>query len=56
MTATSDDLLLEVTSYRELRRAQGRAPVIKKQQNGPVHGTSLTFYAECQVNREFVEF
>lgn len=39
-----------------IQRPLGRAPVLKKQQNGPVHGTSLEFYAECNVNQEFVEF
>ena len=39
-----------------VQRPLGRAPVLKKQQNGPVHGTSLEFYAECNVNQEFVEF
>lgn len=51
-----EGLFLQVRSYRETQRPQGRAPVIKKEQNGPVHGTSLTFYAECQVDREFIEF
>lgn len=39
-----------------IQRPLGRAPVLKKQQNGPVHGTSLEFYAECNVDREFIEF
>ncbi|MBQ1577329.1 MAG: hypothetical protein IIZ83_10235, partial [Oscillospiraceae bacterium] len=39
-----------------IRRALGRAPVLKKQQNGPVHGTSLEMYAECHVDQEFIEF
>ena len=39
-----------------IQRPLGRAPVIKKEQNGGVHGTSLTFYAECHVDREFIEF
>ena len=52
----SNGLFLQVRSYQAVRRAQGAAPVIKKEQNGPIHGTSLTFYAECQVDREFVEF
>lgn len=39
-----------------IQRPLGRAPVLKKQQNGPVHGTSLEFYAECHVDREFIEF
>lgn len=51
-----DGLYLVVRSYQANQRAQGRAPVIKKQKNGPIHGTSLTFYAECQVDGEFIEF
>ena len=39
-----------------IQRPLGRAPMLKKQQNGPVHGTSLEFYAECNVDREFIEF
>ena len=39
-----------------IRRALGRAPILKKQQNGPVHGTSLEMYAECHVDQEFIEF
>ena len=49
-------LFLVVKTYRETQRAQGRAPVIKKQQNGPIHGTSLTFYAECEVDQEYLSF
>lgn len=39
-----------------IQRPLGRAPVIKKEQNGGVHGTSLTFYAECHIDREYIEF
>lgn len=39
-----------------IQRPLGRAPILKKQQNGPVHGTSLEFFAECNVDREFIEF
>lgn len=49
-------LFLVVRSYQADQRAQGRAPVIKKEQNGPIHGTSLTFYAECQVDQEYISF
>lgn len=63
LVSSEDDYLIEhaglflvVRSYREDQRAQGRAPVIKKEQNGPIHGTSLTFYAECQVDQEYVSF
>ena len=49
-------LFLVVRTYGETQRAQGRAPVIKKEKNGSIHGTSLTFYAECLIDGEFVEF
>ena len=39
-----------------LQRHLGRAPILKKQKNGTVFGTSLEFYAECQVDGEFAEF
>jgi len=39
-----------------IQRALGRNPVLKKQQNGPIHGTSLEIYAQCDVDREFIEF
>jgi hypothetical protein len=39
-----------------IQRPLGRAPVIKKEQNEGVHGTSLTFYAECHVDQEYIEF
>lgn len=63
LEASDDNLLTEhtglflvVRTYSETQRAQGRAPVIKKQQNGPIHGTSLTFFAECLIDGEFMEF
>ena len=39
-----------------IQRRLGRAPVLKKQRNGTVFGTSLEFYAECAVDGEFAEF
>ena len=39
-----------------IQRHLGRAPVLKKQHNGNVYGTSLEFYAECAVDGEFAEF
>lgn len=39
-----------------IQRPLGRAPILKKQKNGTVFGTSLEFYAECHVDREFIEF
>lgn len=38
------------------QRPLGQAPVLKKEKNGPVCGTSLTFYPECHVDQEFAEF
>jgi hypothetical protein len=35
--------------YRNL----GKAPVLKKKHNGRIYGTSLEFFAECTVDREF---
>ena len=35
-----------------LNRALGRGPVLKKQKNGPICGTSLELYAECAVGRD----
>lgn len=37
------------------RRPLGRAPVLKKKKNGPIHGTSLELYAQCDVDGEFAE-
>lgn len=39
-----------------IHRALGRAPVLKRERNGHVCGTSLEIYAECQVDGEFAEF
>ena len=36
-------------------RRLGQAPVLKKRKNGPICGTSLEIYAECQVDGEFAE-
>lgn len=38
-----------------IQRALGRAPVLKKKQNGPICGTSLELYAQCDVDGEFAE-
>ena len=37
------------------QRALGHAPVLKKQKNGPICGTSLDLYAQCVVDGEFAE-
>ncbi len=39
-----------------IERALGRSPVIKRKKSGRVLGTSLEFFAECQVDGEFAEF
>ena len=35
------------------QRPLGRAPILKKKQNGPICGTSLELYAECAVDGEY---
>lgn len=41
--------------YRGARmyRSLGRAPILKREKSGCVHGSSLELYAECQVDGEF---
>lgn len=39
-----------------IKRALGRAPVLQREKNGPVCGTSLSIYAQCDVDGEFSEF
>lgn len=34
-------------------RSLGRAPVLKRESNGSIYGTSLEIYAECKVDGEF---
>lgn len=34
-------------------RSLGRAPILKREKSGCVHGSSLELYAECQVDGEF---
>ena len=38
-----------------IQRNLGRAPVLRKKQNGPICGTSLELYAECSTDGEFAE-
>ncbi len=38
------------------RRPLGRAPILKRENNGHVYGTSLEIYAECKVDGEYAEF
>lgn len=35
------------------KRALGRAPILKREKSGCIHGTSLEIYAECLVDGEF---
>lgn len=37
------------------RRAMGRAPILKRERNGNILGTSLEIYAECKVDGEFAQ-
>lgn len=37
-------------------RPLGRAPLLKRENNGQVFGTSLEIYAECKVDGEFAQF
>ena len=48
-------ILKEGYSGTVYQRALGRAPVLKKKQNGPIRGTSLELYAECKTDGEFAE-
>ena len=38
-----------------IKRRLGRGPVLKKQKNGPICGTSLEIYAECVNDGEFAQ-
>ena len=38
-----------------IQRKLGRDPILKKQQNGPICGTSLELYVECAIDGEFAE-
>ena len=38
-----------------IQRALGRAPILRKKQNGPISGTSLELYAQCSIDGEFSE-
>lgn len=37
------------------RRALGRTPILKRERNGNILGTSLEIYAECRVDGEFAQ-
>lgn len=36
-------------------RSLGRAPVLKREKSGCMHGTSIEIHAECKVDREFAQ-
>lgn len=38
------------------RRPLGRAPVLKRENNGHIYGTSLEIYAECTIEGEYAQF
>lgn len=38
------------------RRPLGRAPILKRENNGRIYGTSLEIYAECKVDGEYADF
>lgn len=38
-----------------IRRPVGRGPVLKRERNGAILGTSLELYAECHIDQEYVE-
>lgn len=38
-----------------VRRPVGRGPVLKRERNGAILGTSLELYAECRIDQEYVE-
>ena len=48
-------ILKDGYSGQVIQRKLGRAPVLKKKQNGPICGTSLELWAECAVDGEFAE-
>lgn len=39
-----------------INRCLGRAPQLRREKNGPICGTSLEIYAQCDVDGEFTEF
>ena len=38
-----------------IKRALGQSPVLKREQNGRIWGTSLEIYAECAEDEEFAD-
>lgn len=51
------DIFILKKNYSGIRytRALGRAPVLKREHNGCVFGTSLELYAECRTDGEFAQ-
>ena len=52
---TNIEIQILQKDYRGARmyRSLGRAPILKREKSGAVHGSSLELYAECQVDGEF---
>lgn len=52
---TNIEIQILQKDYRGARtyRSLGRAPILKREKSGCVHGSSLELYAECQVDGEF---
>ena len=52
------EILIEKEGYsgEYIYRSLGRAPVLKRERNGHICGTSIEIYAECKVDGEFSEF
>lgn len=47
------DILQDGFAGTRIRRNLGGDPILRREQNGDVHGSSLEFYAECEVDGEF---
>lgn len=52
---TNIEIQILQKDYRGARtyRSLGRAPILKREKSGCIHGSSLELYAECQVDGEF---
>lgn len=52
---TNIEIQILQKDYRGARtyRSLGRAPILKREKSGCVHGSSLELYAECQIDGEF---
>ena len=47
------DILQDGFTGTSIRRNLGGDPILRREKNGDVHGSSLEFYAECEVDGEF---